>query len=162
MVIKVILFFLVVIIMLIGLIGEILPVLPGMILIWLAALVYGIVDGFKDFSIYSLILMIIIWLIAAGMDLLAAWLTSRHLGVSWWGLGGGIIGFLIGLFFVNILVIILATAIGAFIGEYYKLRHAGHALKASAGALIGLAIGGAAKIVLAVLMILIFLLAVIF
>ncbi|MBU0648067.1 DUF456 domain-containing protein, partial [Patescibacteria group bacterium] len=146
----------VLIVMLIGLVGEVLPVVPGMILIWLAALAYGIYDGFENLSLYTIVFLILCWLIASLADVLTTWLTTRHINVSWYGILGALVGAIIGFISFAFWGMILGIMLGAFAGEFWYKRQALTAIKASAAAIIGFALGSALKIFIAIFMILVF------
>lgn len=147
--------------MLIGLVGEVLPGVPGMILIWAGALLYAILTHFQQVGYVPVLFLIFIWLVAVLINYVFIWLTAKHLNISWWGLGGTVLGAIIGLIVGNILGFLIGATLGAFLGEYYFQRHALNALKISGAVILGYTIGSVLKIVLAVSMILIFILAVI-
>lgn len=150
------------IVMIIGLIGEVLPGVPGMILIWAAALTYGIIDQFQSIGLTTIILLIAIWLIASAVDHLATFLTAKKLGVSWWGIIGALLAGLFGLIFFNIIGFIIGSFLGAIIGEYWQKRQIFSAVKAGGGMLLGFVIATALKIGMAISMLAIFVLAIIF
>lgn len=158
----IILFIVAILIMLVGLAGEVLPGVPGGILILLSALLYGTLTGFSQFGVFTILVLVFIWLIAVLINYVFVWLTSRHLGISWYGLAGAIMGAILGLFLANILGLLIGATLGSFIVEYIYQRHAVNALKACGGVVIGFVIGSVLKIVLAITMILVFVLAVIF
>lgn len=148
-------------IMIVGVIGEILPAVPGMILIWVAALVYTIVDGFDRVGWWTIGLMILIWLIASGIDMIATWVTAKKIGVSWWGLGLSILGTIIGTIVFNFWGMLIGMIAGALIGEYIYHREIIKSLKAGAAVIIGHIFGGVLKLMMAMTMILIFLVGVV-
>ena len=147
-----------IIVMLIGLIGVILPVLPGLALIWLAALVFAIIERFASidpitFTALTLLAALGIsadvWMTQLGARMGGAKLKSQLLGLL-----GGLLGALLFFYFGGV-----TAGIGAFFGsiigvlaaEYARARDWKIALKSGGGWLLGwivstffqFAIGGA-------------------
>lgn len=142
---SVLLFGVVVIFMIVGAIGILVPILPGTLLIWLAVLVYGIVEGFEAIDPVTFAVITLIALVTGTADLWLSLIGSKKGGASWQammvGMAGGIIGFF--LFGAIIPVIgnliggILGYSIGILIGQYIKHKDWKIALKATAGGIIG-------------------------
>jgi uncharacterized protein YqgC (DUF456 family) len=115
-------------IMLVGLLGSILPGLPGVPLIFVAALVYAFVTNFEVVGGLILVILGLLALLAFVADFAGTAYGARRFGASNWGTAGGAIGGLVGalagtLFFgVGALFGLLAGTIGGvFVGEH--LRH---------------------------------------
>ncbi len=115
--------------MLLGLLGSVLPGLPGVPLIFAAALVYAYVTGFEVVGALILILLGLFALLAFAADFVGTAYGARRFGASNWGMTGGAIGGLVGtlagtLFFgIGALFGLLAGTIGGvFAGEYLR-RH---------------------------------------
>ena len=116
-------------IMLVGLLGSVLPGLPGVPLIFAAALVYAYVTDFEVVGALVLVLLRLFALLAFVADFLSTAYGARRFGASNWGTAGGAIGGLVGalggtLFFgVGALFGLLAgTIVGVFVGEYLRRR----------------------------------------
>jgi uncharacterized protein YqgC (DUF456 family) len=116
-------------IMLVGLLGSVLPGLPGVPLIFAAALVYAYVTDFEVVGALVLVLLGLFALLAFVADFLSTAYGARRFGASNWGTAGGAIGGLVGalggtLFFgVGALFGLLAgTIVGVFVGEYLRRR----------------------------------------
>jgi uncharacterized protein YqgC (DUF456 family) len=144
-------------VMVIGLIGEIVPVIPGMVLIWIAALVYAIIDRFQHLSPWTILILILIWLLATGIDWVVTWLTAKHVGVSWWGLGFSILGTIIGTIFFNFWGMMIGMVAGAIVGEYIYNREVWKSMQAGGAMVAGWILGSVLKLMMAISMILIFL-----
>jgi uncharacterized protein len=115
--------------MLLGLLGTVLPGLPGVPLIFAAALVYAYITNFEVVSVFVIVLLGLFALIAFVTDFLGTAYRARRFGASNWGTAGAGIGGLIGalagaLFFgVGALFGLLAGTIGGvFLGEYLRRR----------------------------------------
>ncbi len=78
--------------MLLGLIGTLVPVVPDILLIWLAGLGYGLLVGWGQWGPWLFGLMTVFGLIGAGVDVILSSLGGRACGASlaalvwvWWG-----------------------------------------------------------------------------
>lgn len=116
-------------VMLLGLAGSVLPGLPGVPLIFAAALVYAYATGFEVVGVTVVVFLGLFALLAFVADLLGTTYGARRFGASNWGTVGGALGGLVGtlagaLFFgVGALFGLLAgTVIGVFAGEYLRKR----------------------------------------
>ena len=69
--------------MLIGLFGLIIPIFPGNVVMWVAALVYGLVFGFGTLGGIMFALISVLMLIAAAADNLLMGAKAREKGASW-------------------------------------------------------------------------------
>ena len=70
-------------IMLVGLFGLIVPVFPGTVVIWLAALGYGVVTGFHTLGIILFVIITILMLVGTLVDNLFMGAGARKGGASW-------------------------------------------------------------------------------
>jgi uncharacterized protein YqgC (DUF456 family) len=147
---------LVIVAMLIGAAGTILPVLPGIPFIFIAALFYGWYEGFTAITSEYLIILGIITALSMLFSYLSTVWGTRHFGASKWGSVGAILGLFFGLILLPPLGIIIGPLLGAFIGEYFTQKNSDQAIRASAGALIGLFSGIVVNLLIAVGMIISF------
>ena len=74
------------IVMLIGLAGIFLPVVPGVALIWLAAVGYAVADGFTHVGPLALAALTLLGLLGVTAELWMSSLGGRVGGASWWSL----------------------------------------------------------------------------
>ena len=133
-----------ILVMLIGLVGIILPVLPGLILIWLAALGFAIVEHFARIDPWTFGVLTLLAIVGVSADVWMSQLGARLGGATTKsqlvGLLGGVIGALLFLVFGGI-----SAGLGAFIGsiagvllaEYLRLKEWQPALRAGGGWLLG-------------------------
>ncbi len=109
--------------MLVGLFGLLTLIIPGLTIIWVAALVYGLLT---DFDLWSGILFGVITLLMIGgnvVDNIFMGAGARRTGASWLSVGIALLGGLIG----SILLppfggLILAMA-GIFLVEFIRLKN---------------------------------------
>lgn len=150
--------------MLIGLIGILVPILPGILLIWLTALAYAIVDGFQAIDWITFTLLTIIALITGTADLWLSLLGAKTGGAAKRAMFLGVIGGVLGFFLLgavlpvvgNLFGGIIGYAIGVLLGQYQKFQDWNVALKASIGGVVGWGIATVVQLAGGVLMIVIF------
>lgn len=151
------------VVMLVGLAGTILPALPGIGLIWIAALVYAIIERFATIDPWTFAVLTLLAAIGIGSDLLLSHAGSKLAGASWRaitaGLALGAIAFVLALIFGGIGALpaaIIGTLTGIVLVEFRRQRSWREALKAGGGWLLGCLASRAVQFVIAVLMIAIF------
>jgi uncharacterized protein len=145
----------------VGLAGTVLPALPGLPLMFCGMLLGAWAGDFKEISVWTIIFLAILMLISVAVDFLASLYGAKRVGASKKAIIGAALGTLGGLFF-NIPGLILGPFIGAVAGEMIDGKEWRAATKTGFGTWLGLAIGTALKLALAVAMLGIFILALIF
>ncbi len=122
---------LVAVIMVVGLAGTILPILPGLWLIWAAALGYGV---FAGFGIWGWVAMVIITAFAAAGTAAAVYVpqrTASSIGVPWWGQVLALVGAVAGFFLVPVVGAPLGFIVGILVVTLVRERHFQGALAAT-------------------------------
>lgn len=86
-------------VMLVSLFGLIIPIFPGILVIWLAALGYGIVTGFGTLGIVMFVFITLLMIAGEIIDNLLMGAGARRGGASWTsilvGMAAGILGTII-------------------------------------------------------------------
>ena len=115
------------VVMLVGLLGSVLPALPGVPLIFVAALVYAYVTGFEVVGGDVLALLGLFAALAFVADFVATSYGARRFGASNWGTAGGaiggLLGALVGALFLGVGAVfglLLGSIGGVFLGEYLR------------------------------------------
>lgn len=124
--------------MVIGAAGTVLPVLPGIPLIFAAAVFYGWYEGFAVITPTYLVILGILTVFSLVFTYLSATMGAKYFGSGKAGSWGAVIGLLLGLFVFPPLGILIGPFLGAFFGEYISKNDSKQALRAALGALIGL------------------------
>lgn len=149
--------------MIVGLIGTMIPGVPGVELIWLAALVYAVADRFT--AVDPLAFAGLTFLAAVGMtaQIWASHLGGKLGGASWnallAGLALGALGFLVGLVVsgVGALPAGLAGALaGVLLVEYRRRKDWKEIARAGAGWLLGCLLSGVIQMTVGLIMVLLF------
>jgi uncharacterized protein len=139
-----------------GIIGLVLPAFPGAILLFLGFLLAAWVENFARIGPGTLSVLGFMALLIYAIDFIAGAVGAKRFGASTRAIVGASIGAVIGLFF-GIPGVLLGPFIGAVLGELSVQRNLIAAGKAGVGTTIGLAIGVAAKLAIALSMVGLFL-----
>ncbi len=149
--------------MVIGLAGVVLPGVPGVGLIWLAALIYAIAERFATIDPLTFAALTVLGIVGVTSDIWTSQVGGRLAGASWKALlasiGLGLAGGLIGLLFWGVGAL-PGAAIGALLGivlvEYHYRRDWREAAQAGAGWAIGCLLSMAVQLAVSMMMILLF------
>jgi len=142
--------------MLVGLIGTVLPIIPGTVLILLAAFLYGLVEGFQVIGWPTLALFLVLTVIATSADLWASSVGAKVGGASGWSVIIGLIGGLIGFVVFNLLGAILGALLGVLLTEIVRLGDWRRALKAGSGWMLGWLLSTVVQLGLGLVMVAVF------
>jgi len=144
----------------VGLLGTIAPVLPGTTIILVAAIIHRIMLGpDKSIGWRTIIVLALLTLATYALDVLAGYFGAKYFGATKWGTFGAILGALIGLFF-GLMGLFVGPVIGAVVGEAIAGKRMIDAGRAGWGSLVGNVGAMLAKLIIALAMITIFLVAV--
>ncbi len=123
--------------MVVGLLGLIVPIFPGIIVIWLAALGYGIVAGFGFFGTLMFIAITLLMIVGVLIDNVLMGAKAREEGASWLSLGVGMLAGIIGTLVWPPFGGFIAAPLGIFTVEYIRVKDADQAFAAMRGLAIG-------------------------
>ncbi len=88
------------VVMLVGLFGLLVPLFPGIVVMWLAALGYGVVTGFSTLGIVLFIIITLLMLAGTLVDNVLMGAGARKAGASWLSIAAalvaGVVGTLLG------------------------------------------------------------------
>lgn len=124
-------------VMLVGLLGLIVPVLPGLVIIWLAGLVYGIFTGFTWGSGALFAGMTLIMLVGSVIDNIIMGASARQQGASWIGISLALVLGVAGSLLLPPFGGLAAALIGLFGLEFYRQRDWRKALASTRALLTG-------------------------
>ena len=144
----------------VGLIGTIAPVLPGTTIILAAAIIHRLMVGAeKSIGWKTIVVLALLTLLSYVFDFLGSYFGAKYFGATKWGAFGAIFGALVGLFF-GIIGLFVGPVIGAFAGEFIAGKRMIDAGRAGWGSLLGNLGAMLGKLIIALAMITIFLIAV--
>ena len=149
--------------MLAGLAGTIVPVLPGLPIIWVSLLGYGLYDGWVDYGWKTMAATGLVVAVSIAVDQLAGIYGAKKFGASRAGMIGSFVGAIVGVIVLSIPGLILGTFFGAMLCEMaFSKRNLKESLASGAGALLGFLAGSLCKFMMGAAILAYFLYAVIF
>jgi len=110
----------------------------------------------KSISWPVIAVLVFLTLVTYALDFLSGYLGAKHFGATKWGTFGAIIGMIGGLFF-GIIGLFVGPVVGAIVGEFIAGKKMIDAGRAGWGSLLGNLGGMAAKLLIALGMITVFL-----
>ncbi len=123
--------------MLVGLFGLIVPIFPGITVIWLAALGYGLVTGFSTLGWVLFAILSVLMVIGVTIDNVLMNAKAHKEGAAWSSLALGMVGGLLGTIFFPPIGGILAAPLVVLLLEYLRQHDFNKALLTMRGLLIG-------------------------
>jgi hypothetical protein len=125
------------VVMLVGLFGLLVPFFPGVEVIWITALAYGLVSGFGTLGAWMFALITLIGIGAMVGDNVLMLTLARQEGAAWKSLLLGFLGGLVGMVFLPPWGGLIGAPLAVYLFEYLRLKD----WKQAWAALRGLAIG---------------------
>ena len=147
------------IVMFIGCIGSFVPLIPGTPIVLIAAIGHKLIMNPRSAGWFALTILVGLTLFSVVLDYLASMYGAKRLGATRKGMVGAIVGLIVGLFF-NLPGILLGPFIGAGLFEMIGGREWKPAMKAGAGATLGMFAGAVGKLICCLIMTLVFTLSV--
>lgn len=143
-------------IMAVGLIGMIIPIYPGVVIIWAAALIQGLITGFATQEIWVLVVITILMVAGTLVDNVLMGGKARQAGASWTSIAGALVAGLAGTFAFPPLGGIIAAPTLLFLLEYARLRDSQAAWGVTKGLLSGWGLSFVARFLIGLAMIMVF------
>ncbi|MDQ3856718.1 MAG: DUF456 family protein [Chloroflexota bacterium] len=131
-------------IILVGFVGIFIPVMPGVPLMWLGAVIYSALTSWDVLTWPWLVLLTLVTVACFCFDYVASAWIARKLGSSHWGAAGVIAGTVLGIVFFGAFGALLGGVTGAVAVEMGVRRSWRMALRAGTGALLGFLVALAA------------------
>jgi uncharacterized protein YqgC (DUF456 family) len=143
--------------MLVGLFGMIIPIFPGIIVIWLSALAYVVIEAMAgniqwwDWLLFALITVLMV--VGSLIDNVIMAKKLRETGTPWISIAIGFVAGLVASIFLTPFAALIATPLALYLAEFYRLRNGPEAMESAKGWLIGFSWSLAAMFGIGVLMI---------
>ncbi len=139
--------------MAVGVAGTVVPLVPGLGLVWLAALAYGLVDGFG--VVGSIVFVTISAMAVAGIvaGIAVPHHAARGGGAAQWSVALGAATAIVGFFVIPIVGMALGGVLGIFLGEALRTRDVTTAWRATVATLKGFGIAGLVQFTAGLLMV---------
>lgn len=122
----------------VSLVGTIVPAFPGLVIAWVALVVFGIVVGFDTAGI---VIMSIVTLLVVGSYILTLRIPQQQVekrGASRSSTIFGGLGAIIGFFAIPVVGFIVGGVAGVFGAEYFRTRERSQAWRSTKGVLVGI------------------------
>jgi len=129
--------------MVVGLFGLAVPIFPGIAVIWLAALGYGVVMGFTPLGWALLVVLTVLMITGATIDNVLMGAKAHKEGAAWSSLVFGMAAGILGTIFFPPFGGLIAAPLMVLLIEYLRVRD----FKKALASLRGLAIGWGASFV---------------
>lgn len=149
-------FWLTLLVLIISALGTILPILPGLPVMAVAIIIYGLWEGFQQVNGVLIIVTLLLTGIGTLLDYLSGPYTAKKTGASKWGIWGAVIGSILGIFVLGPIGIILGPFIGAFIGELLGGEQVNQATKVGLASVLGTLLGSLLKFIFALIILALF------
>ena len=138
--------------MLFGLFGLIIPVFPGNVVMWLAALVYGLVFGFGGLGGIMFAIITVLMLIAAAADNVLMGAKAREKGADWGSIILALVAGIVGTLLLPPIGGLIAAPLVLYLAELQRRRDAEEAKKVVIALLTGWGMAFAVRFGLGVVM----------
>lgn len=142
-----------IIVMAAGLFGTLIPFVPGLFIIWLAALGYGIVAGFSTLAWWMFGIMTALMIIGSLADNIMMGAGAKQGGASWLALGIGFVAGAAGTIFFPPFGGLITAPLAVYVYEVYRQGSHQGAVQAIKGMLAGYGFAFAARFIVGLLMI---------
>lgn len=144
-------------VMLVGLVGLFVPIFPGIVVIWLAGLGYGIVVGFNTLGWVIFAVLTVLMLAGVTVDNVLMGAGARRGGASWGSILVGLIAGIVGTILVPPIGGLIAAPAAIYLLEYWRSRNAETAWRATRGLAVGWGLSFFARFGIGLVMILLWL-----
>lgn len=112
----------VLVLMLVGLAGTLIPIVPGILLMWAAAVGYGFVVGFDALAIGILVVVSLLSAVAVASGFVLPKRAAEDAGASKASQLAAAVGAVIGFFVIPVVGVIIGALVGLAGAEWYDKR----------------------------------------
>ncbi|MFC2028423.1 DUF456 domain-containing protein [Chloroflexota bacterium] len=139
--------------MLVGLVGLVIPIFPGLVVIWIGGLAYGLITGF-EFPAWLLFSILTVIMVAGSLlDNVIMGKQAHKQGASLLSIILAILFGIVGAFIIPIIGGFLGAILALFLAEWIRRRNWRDAMTATSGLAVGCGWAVIARLGLGVLMI---------
>ncbi|HKZ44557.1 MAG TPA: DUF456 domain-containing protein [Anaerolineales bacterium] len=123
--------------MLVGLLGLLIPIFPGLVVIWVGALAYGIITGFEFPAWLIFSILTVIMITGSLLDNVVMGKQAHKQGASWLSIILAILFGIVGTFIIPIIGGFLGAILALFIAEWIRRKNWRDAINATSGLAVG-------------------------
>ena len=137
-----------------GAVGCVLPVLPGHLIILIAAIAHRLMlGGDAGLRWWSFVILVLLMAVSQTFEMLSGAAGAKWFGGTRWGALGALVGSIVGMFFLPF-GLLLGPLVGAFVCEIaFAKKQSHHAAYSGVGSVVGTLAGMVFKIAVGVVMI---------
>jgi len=117
--------------MVIGWLSLLIVIVPGLVIMWVGALGYGIATGFDTTGWIIFGIMTLLMVAGSLIDNFLMDASARQKGASWWSLGAAWVGALVGTVLLPPVGGLILALLALFLVEYYCVKNAKQAFDTS-------------------------------
>jgi uncharacterized protein YqgC (DUF456 family) len=139
--------------MLFGLAVLLMPVLPGLVIIWVAALGYGIFAGFGTLGWVMFAIMTVLMVGGSFADNILMGTSAHKEGAPWWAILVALVAAIAGNFALPIIGGVLAALLTLFLVEWARLKDPKKAFASMRGMMVGCGWAVAIRFIIGMVMI---------
>ncbi len=121
------------VIMTVGLLGLLIPIIPGLVIIWLASLAYGLGVGFQTPGWIFFTILTIIMAVGSVVDNLVMGQQAHRNGASWISVLLAMLFGVIGTFILPIIGGFIGALLALFLAEWIRRKNWREAMTATTG-----------------------------
>ncbi len=147
-----------ILLIIVGLLGTVVPAIPGVPIVFAGLVLIAWLDGFMRVGWGTLVALGVLAVLSVIIDFLATAEGARRFGAGRHAILGATVGLLVGLFF-GLPGLLLGPFIGAVLGHLASQANIDSSMRAGVGATLGVVVGTFAKVVIASVMLVWFLVA---
>jgi uncharacterized protein YqgC (DUF456 family) len=125
------------VVMLVGLVGVLIPVLPDVLLIWGAALGYGLVMGLEGQGVWFFGAITLLGVAALASDVWVSGISAKKSGASIWAVLTGFTVGAAGFFLLGPIGAVIGLLLGIFLFQLIRLREVREAVRTVLGTGLG-------------------------
>ena len=144
-------------VMLVGLFGLIIPVFPGLVVIWLASLIYALIQNVTQhmtgWGWFAFGVITILMLFGNVVDNIIITRKMRDHYIPWSSIAIAFVASIIASLFLTPIVGLPAAPLGLFLAEYYRLKNPREALNSAKAYMIGWGWAFGARFIIGLIMI---------
>lgn len=140
-------------VMLVSMIGVFIPIIPALNIIWLAALLYGILTGFNWLKVVLLVLMAGLMILGNLSDNILMGAKAKQKGASWWALGAALAAAILFTILLPPFGGVIAAILALFGVEALRLKDWKAALESTKGMVVGFGWAVVARLGIGIVMI---------
>lgn len=141
------------VVMAVGAVGTVVPLLPGLALVWLAGLVYGIDQGFGAAGVAAFTAMTLLAVVATVAGYVVPQRRASGAGATRSSILLGVVGAVVGFFVVPIVGMPLGGVLGIYAGEHMRTRDPAVAWQATRATIVGFGVATLVQFLAALAMI---------